>query len=299
MTLFFAVLILAGAALLAWMEWVEPNRREINRPEVRLSKPLKRPLRILHLSDTHFAGPNSRMTSFFDRLASEPLPDFIFLTGDILDWVPGLPYCLENLSKLRARFGFFAVFGNHDYYDFELLDSLLHNFPGQKYPEHKNDVQAFRKELEKIGVTVLQNETRTVDVDGLPVLVHGLDDPTTGHANLRTTMANFDPAKINILLTHTVDAFLDIGEGEIDLAFSGHSHGGQIRFPGIGPVITHTRMGRKYASGIHEIQKAVCCISRGIHASRFLHLRLLCPPEAILLTVSGAPTQEKTGVERI
>jgi hypothetical protein len=134
---------------------------------------------------------------------------------------------------------------------------------------------------------VLFNETAEVNVEGKPVLIHGLDDPTTGRADLLKAMKNFDPKKINILLTHTVDAFLDIGENEIDLSFSGHSHGGQVRLPFIGPIIVHTSMGRPYAAGIFELKGATCCVSRGMNASRFLRMRLLCPPEAILLTVQG------------
>ena len=289
LSFFYILLLAAAAALLAYMEYVEPRQRQFNSHRVQIRKKLPRPFRILHLTDTHFAGPNAPLAAFFDRLVQETY-DFIFVTGDIMDCDAGLPYCLENFKKLKSKYGTFAVFGNHDYFDFKFFDAITHNFPGQPYPRQKNNVDLFAEEFKKIGVRALRNETVSLQIDGVPVLIHGLDDPTTGHANLRRTMENFDPSKVHILLTHTVDAFLDIGENEIDLSFSGHSHGGQVRLPFWGPVITHTRIGRRYASGIHTIQGAVCCIGRGLNASRFLFIRLLCPPEAILLTVEGGRT---------
>ncbi len=243
-------------------------------------------MRILHLSDTHFARSNPWLTRFFKRLAAEEY-DLIVLTGDIIDCEEGIHSCVETLKWLKAKRGFYAVFGNHDYYDYHLKDIFIHNFPGQPKPETLNPSEVLKEALKNTGVSVLFNETREVMVREVPVLIHGLDDPTTGRANVRETLSRFDPQKINLLLTHTVDAFLDIGEGEIDVSFSGHSHGGQIRLPFLGPILTHTIMGRAYAAGIVRVKGAVCSISRGIGYGRFLPFRLLCPPEAVILDVYG------------
>jgi len=272
--------------LLIWAFWIEPRLIQLSRHEIVLRKTLPRPVHILHLSDTHFAGPHKAISRFFDRLSGE-LVDFVVVTGDIMDCEEGLPFCLENLKKLKTRYGIFAVFGNHDYFDFQFADVFLHNFPGQGRPLITQRVDFFEQSLEEAGIRVLRNETETVVIENIPLLIHGLDDPTTGHADLLKAMQNFDPGKINILLTHTIDAFLDLGEDQIDLSFSGHSHGGQIRLPLVGPLITHTSLGRPYAAGIFELKGAVCAVSRGLNASRFLCARLLCRPEAILLTVKG------------
>ncbi|MDD5218188.1 MAG: metallophosphoesterase, partial [Candidatus Omnitrophica bacterium] len=265
---------------------VETMKFELNRHRITVRKKLPRPIRILHLSDTHFAGDEPVLARFFDRLSREEM-DFVFISGDIIDCDAGMFSCLENLKKLKPACGFFAVFGNHDYYDFHILDTIIHNFPGQALPKTMNHVDLLSEELQTIGVKVLRNETAEVSVEGVPVLIHGLDNPTTGHANIRKTMRQFDQGKVNFLLTHLVDVFLDIGENEIDVSFSGHSHGGQFRLPLVGPLMTHTALGKRYASGIWNIQGAVCCISRGLSSSRFFRVRLLCPPEAILLTVHG------------
>lgn len=268
------------------MLWVEPVRYELNLHDVKIHKKLAGPLKILHLTDTHFSNRNKPLSRFFDRLARESV-DLVVLTGDIMDCHEGVHLCKENLKKLKPRLGIFAVFGNHDYYDFNWIDDFMHNFPGQTPPRKKHDTDYFEQELKSIGVHVLRNETREVPYGGSSLLIHGLDDPTTGHANIRKTLYNYDPDKINLLLTHTVDVFLDIGEGEIDLAFSGHSHGGQVRFPIIGPIVTHTRMGKRYAAGIHNLQGAICCIGRGLCSSRYMRIRLLCRPEAKIINVLG------------
>lgn len=279
----FIIVILAG---LIWTLGIEPRWFELNRYDVSLRKVLPRPLKILHLSDSHFAWRKPYLDRFFDRLAAEDV-DLIVVSGDIVDCPEGIPLCVENFRKLKSRFGILAVLGNHDYFNYGFLDVILHNFPGQQHPVRRNAYHDIQRSLEETGVRVLKNETVEVQFFGTSLLVHGLDDPTTGRANVRKAMQHFDPAKVNILLTHTVDVFLDIGKKEIDLSFSGHSHGGQICLPLIGPIITHTTMGRPYASGIKHLQGAICSISRGMSTGRAFPARLLCRPEAIILTVYG------------
>ncbi|HXV27897.1 MAG TPA: metallophosphoesterase, partial [bacterium] len=282
MGIFFLLFLLFIILFAIWSIGIEPRLIRISRHQTVVRKYLPQPLRILHLSDTHFAKSDRTLCRFFHRLSRESV-DLVFITGDIMDCEEGLPACLENLRKLKPRFGTFAIFGNHDYFDFQFSDVFLHNFPGQARPLISQRVEVFKRALEEAGIRVLMNETESVTVDGTSLLIHGLDDPTTGHADLLKAMQNFDPGKINILLSHTIDVFLDLGEGQIDLAFSGHSHGGQIRLPLIGPIVTHTSLGRPYAAGIFDLKGAVCTVSRGMNASRFLTARFLCSPEAILL----------------
>lgn len=274
-------------AFVALIAYLETRRYQISRYEVTLRKPLPFSIKILHLSDLHFSKSNKRLLRFFEHLMGEEAYEFVFITGDIFDSEKGIPACIEHFKKLEAKHGSFAVFGNHDYYDYRWADVFIHNFPNQAKPKHHQPAQRFEEALASAGVRLLKNETIEKEIQGVPLLIHGLDDPTTGRANVRKAMQNFEPSKINILLTHTIDVFLDIGENEIDLSFSGHSHGGQIRLPGIGPFITHTMLGATYVSGLKSLQGAVCSISRGLGTSRFLPFRLFCPPEAVVLTVNG------------
>lgn len=286
MMVLILIFFLACGLLFLYMHKVALYQFEINRHQVLLPKKLTKPIKILHLSDIHFTGPNPPLDRFFERLAQEEY-DLIVLTGDIIDCESGISHAVTTLSRIRSKLGCFAVFGNHDYYDYRLQDACFHNFPGQTKPKNLNPSEALKEALERAGIIVLRNETRELDVEGTALLIHGLDDPTTGRASIRKTLENYDAEKINLLLTHSIDAFYDIADDEIDLSFSGHSHGGQVRFPILGPIATHTTMGRAYASGILRVKGAVCSISRGIGFGRVLPFRLLCPPEAIVLTMTG------------
>jgi predicted MPP superfamily phosphohydrolase len=282
----FSSLALLGALLFVYMHKVAPYQFQVNRHDVTLRKKTAKPFSVLHLSDIHFTGPCPALERFFEKLSQETY-DLIVLTGDIIDCETGIASAVNLLPQLKSRYGFFAVFGNHDYYDYQLKDACFHNFPGQSKPKKLNPAEELKTALEGAGIVVLRNQTREIDMNGAALLIHGLDDPTTGRASIRKTLENYDAAKINLLLTHSIDAFYDIGEDEIDLSFSGHSHGGQVRLPALGPIVTHTTMGRAYASGILKLKGAACSISRGIGFGRVLPFRLLCPPEAIILTVAG------------
>ena len=288
---------LLSLGFLALAAYLETRRYEINRYEVTLRKALPHPFRILHLSDLHFSKGNDALLRFFEGLAKETY-DFIFITGDIFDSEKGIPASIEHFKRLKAKTGVFAVFGNHDYYDYRLTDIFTHfmnvfthNFLYQNKPKNRQPIKHFEEALAQAGARLLKNETIEKKVGEVSILIHGLDDPTTGRANIREAMQNFEPSKVNILLTHTIDVFLDIGENEIDLSFSGHSHGGQIRLPGIRPLVTNTMLGAAYVSGLKALKGAFCSVSRGLGTSRFLPFRLLCPPEAVVLTVRGEALQ--------
>lgn len=284
------LLIIAGISFgilgIVWLFFVEPRWIQVSRHEVKVQKKLSSPFRILHLSDTHFSGRNLFLNKFFDKL-SQDVYDVAVITGDIIDCPEGISQCTDNLKKIKTRFGFYAVLGNHDYFNYGFLEAFNHNFPYQTYPSRKNAADKLQEELAKINIKVLKNQTEEINVLEEKILIHGLDDPTTGRADVKLIQPNFCSQKINILLTHTVDALQHIEEGHIDVSFSGHSHGGQIRFPVVGAVIAHTALGRDYAGGLKQLRGAFCCISRGTSSGRFLTPRFLCRPEAIILRIAG------------
>lgn len=270
---------------------MEVHHFEINRHDALITKPVEQPVRILHLSDTHFSGPNHAMARFFDRLGSEEY-DLVVYTGDIIDSPEGIPRAVDNLKKLKARYGVFCVLGNHDYYDYHWSDLFMHHLPWQSRQRDSNESEKLIRELRAAGFHVLRNEAVPVTIGKTRCLIHGIDDPTTKHHDIDAVRRHFDPECINILLTHTIDVFFGIGKGEVDLSFSGHSHGGQVRLPLIGPVLTHTRFGRDYCSGLVEMKGAQCMVSRGIGCGRSNYFRLLCPPEAVVLTLKNGDSPQ-------
>lgn len=280
-------LTLSCLGIFLWSGFVEPRWIHINTHRIRVQKKLPRLLRILHLSDLHFESHDHGLFRFFSRLSQETF-DLVLITGDIIDCNAGIKHCIRNLAQLHARYGIFAVLGNHDYYNYEAFDVMNGNLPFlNRFPKKLNDADALVRQLRELGVHVLLNAEETVVIDGCRVLIRGLDDPTTGRADFKMFDSKPSGELVQILLAHSIDVLGKIPSDQIDVCLSGHSHGGQIRIPGIGALITHTRFGRKYASGIHDYQGTVCVVSRGLHAGRAFRFRFFCPPEAVILEVEG------------
>lgn len=266
---------------LCWIFLIEPNAFQIQTWRLNFPRKLNRKYRILHLTDIHFSQPRKTLSKFFDRLSSETW-DFIFLTGDIFDCNQGAKTGIEELKKLKSNFGTYAVFGNHDHFNYRFKD-ILHTLG--HFPDKRNDIELLQSALESAGVEVLRNRSVSPKVKTDAILIHGLDDPVTDHADYEKICAVLDSDKFNILLTHTIDAFLHLPEDAVQISFSGHSHGGQVRIPGWGAFITHTRFGKDFAQGMHKLKGAVCIVSRGMGTSRYFTFRLFCKPQAVVAEI--------------
>ena len=118
-------LFLSGCLVLCYAHFIEHRAYWIRREKAVIRKKLNPPLRILHLSDIHFAAEDKRLSEFFDQLAKKTY-DFISITGDIFDCEAGIPMAVRNLKKLKAENGIFAVLGNHDYYDYSFSNCSLY-----------------------------------------------------------------------------------------------------------------------------------------------------------------------------
>jgi len=178
------------------------------------------------------------------------------------------------------------VLGNHDHYWYgkrELLNLAFRHI----LPRYPNDVKLLKSTLESIGCQVLVNSTREVDFEGVKIHLAGLDDPVTWHDKPDRLPKCKDPEHLKILLVHLLDAIYRVQDHEFDLAFSGHTHGGQVRIPFLGPLITNSRLKRKFAAGLHEINGTQVFTSKGIGTSPLLPSRVYCHPEAVILTIKG------------
>lgn len=262
---------------------IEPHCYRVTRFQVKCAK-VEKPLQILHLSDIHFAKINRGLSRFFDHLATLN-PDLIVITGDVIDCREGVEIAAEQLKKLSSKHGVFAVMGNHDYYNYRLYDSLFHGMQGQRHPRMRNGTLRLRGVYKKLKIRELRNQSVYLDLDGKRIGIHGVDDPVTGHADLTCIRPEKGKQVINLLLSHTLDVLFGLGDHEMDVCFSGHTHGGQVCIPFWGAIVTHTRVGRRYAAGLSRFMNIDCCVSRGMGSSRFTPIRFFSPPEAILLTL--------------
>lgn len=271
-------------ALLFWACVIEPRWYRLRKVTIRGQKKLKKPITILHLSDIHFVKNEGSKRAFFQRL-SMLNPDLIFLTGDIIDNNEGIDTAARVISGLRARYGTFLVLGNHDYYDYHVLDNLRYHLGLGKTSIHRNNVSRFVSEMKRIGVHVLINESMRLQVHGTPVLIGGTDDPVTQKIDFERALHGLGPETFNILLIHHLDGILKLSHHGVDLAFAGHTHGGQIRLPFFGPLVCETKIGRRFVEGLHDYKGTTAFVSRGMGAGRILIPRFACRPEAIWIEV--------------
>lgn len=266
--------------IVLWTIFVEPNWFKIRKIKVSLPKKVKKPITILHLSDSHFAKDAGIKKHFFQRL-SMLNPDLIFVTGDTLENDEGIETAVRLLSGLRARYGTFLILGNHDYYDYRLKDVLLYHAGVSKISNYRNNTAKFISELKKIGVTVLVNQSVRLEVHGNSVFIGGTDDPLTQHVDFERIFHDMKPNSLNLLLAHGLDCLLKLSHHGLDFVFAGHTHGGQLRFPLLGPIFCDSKLPRKFIDGLHEYKGMKTFVSRGLGASRLTFPRLLCRPEAV------------------
>lgn len=254
---------------------VEPN--EVTVEERRLVLP-RLPesyhgLRIAQLSDLHYGllTPAHEIQKAV-RQANALNPDLVAITGDLVTAPLGrnvssrdyeqVETCARLLSGLHAPLGRFACLGNHDV---------------------SVDPWGVTQILERHGIHVVRNSTATVQRDRDRLWVVGVDDVLYAHADLDHTLARTPRNEFTILLAHEPD-FADSAKNyPIDLQLSGHSHGGQIRFPLIG-ALYYPRLARKYPRGLYRVGDLHLYTNRGI-GNIFLPARFLAPPEVTLLTL--------------
>ena len=136
------------------------NSDEINCVKADDSTGSNASLKILHLSDFHlrtdFKG--KKLEEFIETLAPERY-DFIFITGDMVEKNELQDELIEMLKPLKARYGIYAVFGVHDYYNKKPSEFINNMFKKKESYSRQNDWQGLKKKLESIGIKVLQNES--------------------------------------------------------------------------------------------------------------------------------------------
>lgn len=229
---------------------------------------LKEPLRLALLTDLHM-GPYMHREQLAQWVeASNALdPDLVVLGGDLVDrWYRGdLSEFAELLPQLKHRLGVVAVLGNHDHV---------------RYP----DLAPLRETLIGAGVRLLVNDGLWLRGD---LYLAGIDDWKRGAPDVAKAFAvaaEEDGAGARVLVSHNPDVIPDLGSYLSrlpDLVLSGHTHGGQVCLPLIGPVVTSSVYGRRFAEGWVEAPMPVF-VSRGLGVS-LLPVRMLCPPELALL----------------
>ena len=218
-------------------------------------------LRIAHLSDLHMAGQLT--PTFFDAAVdqvNELNADLVTITGDIVDKWSCIKWIPKTLGRLTSRFGNFFVLGNHD----------------RRVP----DVGYLRSTLTGCGLEDLGGNCVLRSIRGQKVLLAGNERPWFQQIPSISQRDN-EQRQFSIALSHSPDQLPWAREHRFDLLLAGHTHGGQIRFPLIGPIVCPSRSGVWYASGLFDAPPTLMHVSRGL--SGLFPVRLNCRPEISLL----------------
>lgn len=222
---------------------------------------------IAHLSDFH-VGPETPV-HFVEGVVERTnrlQPDVVVLTGDYVeDEGADLEGCAAALGRLSAPGGVYAILGNHDY---------VHGAEG------------VAAALSARGIRVLRNESAAIGSGERKLWIVGLDD-TVGHREeFRAAMGGIPEGEPVIVLSHSPDVLPRGSELGVSVVLAGHTHGGQVRIPGLGAPHAPTGMTSRFTMGSSRIGNARLHVTRGIGMTLF-PLRFCCPPEIGLFTLQG------------
>lgn len=268
-------LLLAGVLLVAALIWRAGARQAAPTRLVVEQADLAVPglpaglagVRLLHLSDLHLHRHSDIVPLI--RLVAEAQPDLVAITGDLIGGRGGMDRSTSFLEAI-SPYPTYLCPGNAD------------------YVKDRRDVMDTGR-WRDAGATVLIN--RATSLSPLPAWIAGVDDPYRQRDNLPEALAEVPEGAFLILLAHSPDIIQRPGAGRANLTLCGHTHGGQICLPGGWPPWTHTRVHRRYASGVHQHGRGLLAVSRGVGVTR-LPVRYFCPPQATMWRLVEGPAAD-------
>jgi predicted MPP superfamily phosphohydrolase len=295
-----AAVVASGAATVAYASLVERTAWTLRRFDVPVLPPGSAPLTVLQLSDLHMTAGQRSKQEWVAGLA-DLRPDLVITTGDNLAGMDAVPATLRALEPLMALPGAFVLASN-DYYAPRPKNPLKY-FKTDHKRVHGDDLpwRELRDGMTARGWLDLTNSTGSLTVAGLRIAFAGVDDP---HLKLDRYDAVAGPADagadVRIGLVHSpeprvLDRFAADG---YDLLLCGHTHGGQLRVPFYGALVTNCGIDRQHVRWLHRWAQPSpghpngtwLHVSAGLGTSPYAPVRFACPPEATLLTLTPRTT---------
>lgn len=277
-----AVAAAGGLALCADALFVGPNRPVLNRVDIHLHRlpDAFDGFTIAQLSDFHYDPEfSARPIRISVEMVNRLQPDLVVLTGDFVT----TPYfanrlhrnlekaadeaepCGALLNKLKSKVGVMSVIGNHD---------------------GNCGADRVRAILRSQGLPVMFDESLPIERDGEKLWIAGLDD-NPDETDLTAALKKVPADEPVVVLIHEPDTADFVSKYPVDLQLSGHSHGGQVRLPLVGPVYL-PELARKYPSGLRKVGGLTLYTNVGI-GTIGVPVRLNCPPEVTLFTLRAVP----------
>ncbi len=238
----FITIILIPAicfGIFAYSIYVEPNLLSVKNIEINNSSNIKNEdtIKIAQISDIHLGEYYTidKLEKLVNKVNSQNA-DIIVFTGDLFDNVSKFEDTSKVapiLKKLNAKIGKYAIYGNHDYGG------------GAK--------NIYKNVMEDSGFKILVNDQANVKLDsGKTISILGLDDALLGNPDVEKTARNIKESNYNLLLLHEPDLSDKFVSYNIDLILAGHSHGGQVKIPFLGEIVTPP-LAEKYKDGLYNL----------------------------------------------
>ena len=238
-------------------------------------------LKIGHLSDIHLTGKISQDYYHFaiDRLL-EDNPDLIVIAGDIIDYARCLPWLQPLFKRLQAPLGCSYVLGNHD--------------------RRLSDIVPLVSQLQQLGFHDLGQTDQHIRLPSganlwltgneLPWFERHTAKPASNSPNSLIPNERL-PNELRIGVSHSPDQIGWARRQQLDLMLAGHTHGGQIRIPWVGPLVAPSYYGSQFASGVFYLNPTLMHVSRGL--SGVHPFRWFCPPEISILTLRNPAIRDR------
>ena len=270
------ILQIFGSAAYLWGLLIEPHRLRLTSLDVSVSDfPAGAPpIRLLHLSDIHLERLTQRESRLL-QLIQTARPDLIVITGDYLNLSynqdpQAIAEVRDLLAKIHAPYGVYATLGS----------------PPVDLPE------IAAAHFADSHIRLLRGETVDLDLgQGRALTLLGMDcthDMAFDGQQFLSLAAQKTGRGPALLLYHSPEMMPLVQQYNVDLYLCGHTHGGQVRVPGYGALITSAVTGKRYEMGRYDENGTTLYVSRGIGLEGLSapRLRLFCPPEITLVTLS-------------
>ncbi|MFC6353437.1 metallophosphoesterase [Rothia nasimurium] len=287
----------AGAATAAYAHFIELNNFQVRRETLPILPEGSPAFKILHISDMHMIPGQARKTAFMHSLA-ELEPDLVINTGDNLSHMDGLPALLEALDPLLDFPGVYVP-GSNCYFA-PVPKNPARYLWKKNTGDEANDqtravlpTQAMHDAFDARGWVGLINRYETLTLGRLRLEFSGVDDPHLEydrHPGFSPTAFDAEPSpSVRLGVCHapylrTLNRFADDGAQAI---FAGHTHGGQVCLPGGRALVSNCDLPPARAKGLSYQGDVPVQVTAGLGTSRYAQVRLFCPPEAVLVTLTA------------
>jgi uncharacterized protein len=288
--------ILAGAAGVGYASVIERNWFALRRVEVPVMPAGSASLRILHISDVHLTPGRHRLMSWLRTLDALE-PDLVVNTGDSIAHPQSVEPFLASLGPLLDRPGVF-VYGSNDLYSPVLKNPTryLWRTSAEEHARDNPDLPwaELGEGMESAGWLNANNRRGRIKVGDHDIEVAGVHDSHIARDRYEKVSNPADPAadlRLGVLHSPEPSVLDRFAEDGFNLLLAGHTHGGQLRLPGSGALVTNCGIPRAMASGLHRYPAGQgnadpwLHVSAGLGTSPYAPVRFCCRPEATLLTL--------------